>query len=295
MNYYDKLMLEYYRVLNNAWKTEIRDAARLAIQMLRDMPRAEKLNQNSIDKLMGVINTQLGDDFAALVNEPVKAIIERCVRLGLRDVQVQAPAKTSIGLWGIEDQHLSSSIQKQQLFWIGNHFEADVRQNFADTLSKAIEQGYTKEMLANTLKAQFNDLANRSSHYWQGLAEHTALRIREFGRLQGYKKAKVKYYKLVVILDDRTSDICRALAAQDKIYPLNDALEVMDKLMALDTKSNNLDDAREYIKALAPWIKDDQIEYDSNMSPVGVSGAHTPFPPFHWKCRTQTHIRETTL
>jgi len=295
MNYYDKLMLEYYRVLNNAWKTEIRDAARLAIQMLRDMPRAEKLNQNSIDKLMGVINTQLGDDFAALVNEPVKAIIERCVRLGPRDVQVQAPAKTSIGLWGIEDQHLSSSIQKQQLFWIGNHFEADVRQNFADTLSKAIEQGYTKEMLANTLKAQFNDLANRSSHYWQGLAEHTALRIREFGRLQGYKKAKVKYYKLVVILDDRTSDICRALAAQDKIYPLNDALEVMDKLMALDTKSNNLDDAREYIKALAPWIKDDQIEYDSNMSPVGVSGAHTPFPPFHWKCRTQTHIRETTL
>ncbi len=38
MNYYDQLMLEYYRVLNNAWKTEIRDATRLAIQMLSDMP-----------------------------------------------------------------------------------------------------------------------------------------------------------------------------------------------------------------------------------------------------------------
>ena len=283
-------MLEYYRVINNVWKTEIKDAARLAIQMLSDMPKAEKLNQNFIDKLMGVINTQLGDDIAALVNEPVKAIIDRCVRLGLRDVQVQAPTKTSIGLWGIEDQHLTDTIQKQQLFWVGNHFEADVRQGFADTLTKAIEQGYTKEMLADTLKAQFNDLANHSDHYWQGLAEHTALRIREFGRLQGYKKAKAKYYKLAVILDDRTSDICRALAAQDKVYPLNDALEVMDNLMALDTKPNSLDDAREYIKALAPWIKDDQIEYDSNMNPVGVSGAHTPFPPFHWKCRTTTVI-----
>ena len=290
MNYYDQLMLEYYRVLNNAWKTEIRDAARLAIQMLSDMPKAEKINKDSIDKLMGIINTQLGDDFAALVNEPTKAIIDRCVRLGLRDTQVQAPIKTSIGLWGIEDQHLSSTIQKQQLFWIGNHFEADIRQSFADTLSKAIEQGYTKEMLADTLEDQFNDLANRSSHYWQGLAEHTALRIREFGRLQGYKKTKAKYYKLLVILDDHTSDICRALAAQDKIYPLNDALEVMDKLMALDTKSNSLDDAREYIRALAPWVKDDQIEYDSGMNPVGISGAHTPFPPFHWKCRTTTVI-----
>lgn len=290
MNYYDKLMLDYYRVLNNAWKSEIRDAARLAIQMLSDMPRAEKLNKNTIDKLMGIINTQLGDDFAALVNEPTKAIIDRCVRLGLKDVQVQAPTKTSIGLWGIEDQHLSSTIQKQQLFWIGNHYEADVRQNFADTLSKAIEQGYTKEMLADTLKDQFNDLANRSAHYWQGLAEHTALRIREFGRLQGYKKAKAKYYKLVVILDDRTSDICRALAAQDKVYPLNDAIEVMDNLMELDTKSNSLDDAREYIKALVPWVKNDQIVYNNQDEPIGVLGAHTPFPPFHWKCRTLTQI-----
>ncbi len=94
-------MLEYYRVLNNAWKTEIKDAARLAIQMLSDMPRSEKLNKGSIDKLMSIINTQLGDDFAALVNEPTKAIIDRCVRLGLKDVQVQAPTKASIGLWGI--------------------------------------------------------------------------------------------------------------------------------------------------------------------------------------------------
>ena len=169
--------------------------------------------------------------------------------------------------------------------------------NFADTLTNAIEQGYTKEMLADTLKDQLNDLANRSSHYWQGLAEHTALRIREFGRLQGYKKAKARYSSFPTrsgihfnILDDRTSDICRALAAQDRVYPLNDALEVMDNLMALDTKSSSLDDAREYIKALAPWIKDDQIEYDSEMNPVGVSGAHTPFPPFHWKCRTSTEL-----
>ncbi len=82
----------------------------------------------------------------------------------------------------------------------------------------------------------------------------------------------------------------RALAVQDKIYPLNNVLEVMDKLMALDTKSSSLDDAREYIKALAPWIKEEQIEYDTDMNPIGVSGAHTQFPPFHLKCRTTSSI-----
>ncbi len=290
MQYYDQIMLEYYRVLNNAWKTEVKDAAYLAIQMLSDMPRSEKVSKTQIDKLMDIINTQLGDDFASQVNEPTKAYIDRCIRLGLRDTQVQAPIKASIGLWGIEDQHLSSTIQKQQIFWLGNHFDADIRQNFADVLSKAIDQGYTKEMLTETLKQQFSDIGEKSQAYWQGLAEHTALRIREFGRLQGYKKAQAKYYKLVVILDDRTSDICRALAAQDKVYPLNDATEVMDNLMALDTKSNSLDDARDYIKALAPWVSNDQIVYNNSDEPIGVSGAHTPFPPFHWKCRTTTEI-----
>jgi len=75
-------------------------------------------------------------------------------------------------------------------------------------------------------------------------------------------------YKLVVILVDCTSDICRALAIQDKGYPLNDVIEVMGNLMELDTKSNSLDDAREYIKSLAPWIKDEQIKYNSEINPV---------------------------
>ncbi|MDD2230083.1 MAG: hypothetical protein PHY48_11790 [Candidatus Cloacimonetes bacterium] len=108
--------------------------------------------------------------------------------------------------------------------------------------------------------------------------------------LQGYKKAKARYYKLVVILDDRTSDICRALSAQDKFYPLNDAVDVLDNLMALDNRSNSLDDARDDIKALAPWVSNDQIVYNNSDEPIGVSGAHTPFQPFHWKCRTGTVI-----
>lgn len=82
----------------------------------------------------------------------------------------QASIKISVGLWGIEDQHLSSIIQKQQIFWLGNHFEADIRQNFTDTLTQALEQGYTKEMLTETLKQQFSDIAENhklTGRAWQ--------------------------------------------------------------------------------------------------------------------------------
>lgn len=290
MNYYDRLMLDYYRVLNNAWKAEIRDSARLAIQMLSDLPRSERLNNRTIDQLMAIINQNLGADFSAAVAQETKAYVERSLRLGIQDVQREVKGRVSIGLWGIADQHLASTIQAQNLFWIGKHFGADIQKDFTTTLQNALSQGFTKDQLADTLKQQFSDLGQQSQYYWQGLAEHTALRIREFGRLSGYEKAGARYYRLVNPMDDRTSEICRALVGANKLYPLDTALEVRDNLMAIDMEKEGLESARDQIKALAPWVKESQIVRDSQGNPTGVQGAHTPFPPFHWKCRTTTEI-----
>ena len=290
MNYFDRMMLEYYQVLNNAWRKEIKEAARSAIGSLTEMPKAERLDRRKVDALLDVINQNLGDDFMMAVSTETKAYVERSLRLGLQDVKTSAKAKISIGLWGIEDQALAAQVQKQNLFWIGKHFGADIGEDFKDTMTKAIEQGYTKEMLADALREQFSDLGDKGSVYWQGLAEHTALRVREFGRLNGYEKAGAQGYMLVNPMDSRTSEICYALVSQNKVYPLDVALEVRDNLMNIDVNKEGLEEAREQIKALAPWVKESQIERDSEGNPTGVSGAHTPFPPFHWKCRTQTEI-----
>jgi len=292
MNYYDRLMLDYYRVLNNAWRKELREAAYQAIQMLSELSDAERLDKGRIDALMTVINQNLGSDFMMAVSRETKAFVERSLRLGLQDVRTQVKVSISIGLWGIKDQQLASQIQNQNLFWIGKHFGTDISDGFRNTLTKAMEQGFTREQLANALREQFSDLGEKSHAYWQGLAEHTALRIREFGRLSGYEKAGVKYYRLVNPMDDRTSEICWALVSQNKIYPLDVALEVRDNLMDIDVNAEGLEEAREQVKALAPWVRESQIERDADGNPVGISGAHTPFPPFHWKCRTETEIVE---
>jgi len=290
VNYYDRMMLEYYKVLNNAWKREIKEAARAAIGMLTEMPKAERVDKRKVDLLLEVINQNLGDDFMMAVSAETKAFVERSLRLGIQDVKTQAKVRINIGLWGIEEQALVAQVQKQNIFWIGQHFGADISQDFRDTLTKALEQGYTKEMLADALKERFSDLGDKGAYYWQGLAEHTALRIREFGRLSGYEKAGAKGYRLVNPMDNRTSEICWALVSQGKVYPLDVALEVRDNLMTIDVEKEGLEEAWERIKALAPWVKESQIERDKEGNPVGVSGAHTPFPPFHWKCRTQTEI-----
>ncbi|MCB5262979.1 MAG: phage head morphogenesis protein [Candidatus Cloacimonetes bacterium] len=290
MNSFDRMMLEYYRVLNNAWKRELREAAYMAIQMLSDMPKDERLETRNVNALMDIIDQNLGNDFMMAVGAETKAYVERSLRLGIQDVRTQAKAKISIGLWGVQDQQLASQLQSQNLFWIGQHYGADISDDFRNTLTQAIEQGHTKQELADALKGKFNDLGDKGQHYWQGLAEHTALRVREMGRLSGYEKAGAQYYRLVNPMDERTSEICWALVSENKLYPLDVALEVRDNLMDIDVNAEGLEESRDRIKALAPWVKESQVEYDDKGNPTGVSGAHTPFPPFHWKCRTQTEI-----
>lgn len=292
MDYFDRLMLQYYQVLNNAWNKELREAARFSIQALSDIPRAERVNQRTVDALVDVINQNLGDDFMMAVAADTKIYVERSLRLGIQDVRTDPKLKISIGLWGVQDQRLASQIQKQNLFWIGQHFGSDISQDFRSALTTAVQEGYTKQQLANLLQQKFADLGPKSQHYWQGLAEHTALRLREFGRLSGYEKAGAKFYRLVNPMDNRTSEICWALVSENKEYPLDVAIQVRDQLSAIDVNASGLEEARDRIKALAPWVKESQIEYDNEGNPTGVSGAHTPFPPFHWKCRTKTEIVE---
>jgi hypothetical protein len=68
-------------------------------------------------------------------------------------------------------------------------------------------QGYVKEMMADALKTQFADLAEKSVSYWQSLVEHTALRVREFGRLQGLDQGLLQNILGVVRVPNQTSDL----------------------------------------------------------------------------------------
>jgi hypothetical protein len=185
------MMLEYYQVLNNAWKREIKEAARAAIGMLTEMPKAERMDKRKVDLLLEVINQNLGDDFMMEVSSETKAFVERSLRLGIQDVKTQAKVRISVGLWGIEEQALVAQVQKQNLFWIGQHFEADISQDFRDTLTRHLSRAIRKEMLADALKESFSDLGDKVL-ITGGIGENIRTRIREFGRLSGYKKAGAK-------------------------------------------------------------------------------------------------------
>ena len=281
--YFDKLMGEYYKVLINSWNESVQESARFAIKSLVSLRDGQRADEQFVKDLEYVLRQQLGDEFASALDSKVKTFTEMTYRLSSQEGQFQ-----NIGVklsFTPTDMRNIEMIKKQQVFWLREHYNTSVSEKLQNVLTQSIEQNMTKRELASSLQQEFSNVMQGGKHYFAGLAEHTSLRVREFARLNNYKKCGATHYKIVAILDDKTSDICRAL--HGKIFPLKTAMDTMDAMLDMPEHVKP-EDAKAELKRLAPFVRDDQVEYDADGVPFGVSGTHTPFPPFHWRCRTIT-------
>lgn len=133
--------------------------------------------------------------------------------------------------------------------------------------------GFFKEV-AKDFANKFEDITNKGYDYFEGLAEHTANRVRELGKVTGYEKAGIMKYEIRAIMDDRTSDICQAM--NGKIFEVAAAVDFRDTILSLDNPED--------IKNAAPWRSGSEIKgIPDNEMPVGME-----LPPYHWRCRTLT-------
>jgi len=279
--YFDRLMNDYYLVLINAWDKSIKEAARTAIKSLADVPKDKRVDEKHLRSLEYVIRQQLGEDFAHALDSKVKVFSELCYKLSSQEPQF----KNIKFSFTPTDFRNIEMIKKQQVFWLREHYSGKVSETLSNILTQSIENKWTKVELSQELQTHFKDLIKGGKPYFEGLAEHTSLRVREFARLTNYQKCGVKQYQIVAVMDERTSDICRAL--DGKIFEVADAIDTMEAMF--DTSEiTDIEEAKAKLKRLAPFVKDSQIIYSDDDIPIGINGEHTIFPPFHWRCRTRT-------
>lgn len=280
--YFDKLMDDYYLVLINAWDDKLKESARYAITQLTGLDQNQRVNEQFLKDLDWVIRQKMGKDFVSAIDSDIKTFCEMSYKVSAQEDQF-AGMKFS---FSPADQRNIEILHDQQSFWLRNHYDDSTSKKINDILEESIKNNYTNKELADQLENEFSDLVKGSRVYYEGLAEHTALRIREFGRLKNYERLGATHYKIVAVMDSRTSDICKAL--NGKIFPLGPAFKSMKAIFEVHEKYDSFADAKEHLKRIAPFVTDDQIEFDKDGNPTGIEGMHTPFPPFHWRCRTRT-------
>ena len=140
------------------------------------------------------------------------------------------------------------------------------------------EQGLSRQQITQRFAQDFAGLTKRNQHYWEVLADHTATRTREIGRVGAYQAADMKYVQVRAHLDARTTEICRKM--HGKIIPIANLVKQRDDY--LDAVNQQDQVAAKAVWRM--WKETDKLDSISGK----VLPSDTAMPPYHFNCRTIT-------
>lgn len=95
--------------------------------------------------------------------------------------------------------------------------------SLAQKLKEIFKQGFIRgdspQDMAREIRKEFNVARSRA----ETLVRTDATAVINRATIKRYQKAGLEYYRILVVLDDRTTQICRRIAQEDKLYKLEDA------------------------------------------------------------------------
>jgi hypothetical protein len=176
-----------------AWDSNMRNAIITALNRLRTFDKG-KFSQADSDIILKTLENYVGAQaMTAALHGPVLNISETLYELGF--VEIGKANKLDVS-FRHADLDAINVIQNANLFWIGNSWNSHTNRVVKNVLVDYFQQGLSRQQVTSRFAQDFAGLTRRNQHYWEMLADHTATRTREIGRVGAYEAAEVEYVQV---------------------------------------------------------------------------------------------------
>ncbi len=160
---------------------------------------------------------------------------------------------------------------RNNFYWVGKEFNKGFSDRLKDIIESAFRGEVARSELAQRLKDEFASELKQSVRYFEGVSDHIISQNQNISTVNQARKYGVKYYKVVAVMDNRTSAICRSM--NGRLIPAEHIERQCDNIMnAKDMASK---------KAAATWAK---APYNGRSDKMD---SNFGMPPYHFKCRTE--------
>lgn len=217
-------------------------------------------------------------------------------------IKAASPEVELLPMFDVVDQNAVKHLNKQNVFWVGRHYSANVSQSIEDTVrTTMVESGLSGaaagELLAVELGKQLGKVAvpggfhGSSKSYFEGLAANSATVARVAGQVRSFEQLDVATLEIVNPMDNRTSKQCQHM--NGKVFTVEQARTQLDA----EIGAKSPDD----VKSIHPWPSMGELKSISpKAGPAGVKDAQELFahkvtlPPYHFRCRTTVDVHSFT-
>lgn len=202
--------------------------------------------------------------------------------------------------FSIQDTETTKQLGRLVAGSIGDHYEKHKKQAIIDSITQSMEDGLTNEEAADQLQKELTRRLggteaalsavpesvatlgqNSINAYFEGLVATNMNWAQNFSRVNAMREAEITRYRIAVVVDGVTSDICLEMAGRE--FELSRAIEYMDTI----TSAEDADEIKDY----AEW-RDDlsglNVGDKGSASAEEVLAANgLSMPPYHNHCRTE--------
>lgn len=272
---YKGLYNQLQSIMTRTWDVQARDAVAASLERLSDLGPG-KFTQADAVHILSVLEQQAGSTaMLAAMRRPVLNISDALFRVGVKEVSKSAGVDIA---FDPTDFDALDIVKDSNLFWIENHWNGFTRGLFNDALTDYFTEGMSREQLARRFAEDFAPLSKKGQVYWELMADHTATKTREMGRVTGYDRAGISAVQVRANLDHKTTPVCREM--HGRVITTNSMVKQRGDYLAAISK-------RDHGRAKAAWTM--------HSSPDAVAGKRTSklpvgtaMPPYHFRCRTIT-------
>lgn len=274
-NAFDDVLISLKDAYTRAWEEAQKKALADALSTIRAMTpeQVSGFSRNEADILIRNMEGQVGKEaMQSLLNGPVINLSEAMYKIGMTEtIAASAGLDFAFGLPDVESLNL---IRQANLYWIGNAWDSYTYEHMKDILGDYFGKGMTRAQLAERFAEDFAAMGQKGAHYWELLADHTATKTRELGRINVYETAKIERVRIRARMDDRTTRLCRYL--NNKIISVRRIVEQKNAYLEAISRHDAI-----AAKEIWPMMKDSDMPGEEVVSGIGM-------PPYHFRCRTIT-------
>ena len=277
---YDDLVYNLKEALSKAHKQADKDFLIWGLTCLNEKKMNSELTKEDVDFIEKYMEQTLGANIEFLSQKPfIQATIDA---YGQGKKRVLHSFKMDYSL-GDKDLGALQALQDFNCWWVREKVinqTNDIIQNLA---KETLESGATRLQFADKLeKALLNDV-KETKQYFDLLADHVLTKTQNMGHVAGYEEAGVEYVKIVAVIDEKTSEICRRM--NHRIFRVSDFRKQYNKIVSAAKKHDI-----EGVKAAQPMVNASSFgAMPSNMRTEDFQKMGLNMPPYHFHCRT-THV-----
>lgn len=183
-------------------------------------------------------------------------------------------------------------MSKQQLWWIGDLWNDHLSRVITATVQReALVRGLGREQVGQIFRGVVNGTVpgafvpdtfrGSTEQYFQMLAGTVRARASAFGALGAIGDAGFTTYRIVAVMDERTSQQCQKM--HGRTFKVSDGTRHVERSLAATDP--------EGLKSVAGWKTPEQIDQiagsgDEDSQRRALAAGGLALPPYHARCRT---------